>query len=216
VNRYLQSILQHPRFTDICSPSNTYLRDAVVALLHTLFHLHPTNTCQPSHVEPLIRIYRASMSRADRQLLAIFQLFEGQRGLSIGALCGQWSTSLGYSTTSTALDGLRSLESALVFRTCLSFPRTRTLDPDVDRHASPEEQRLYDPLFLMLLFSRALHSSLPDTALAWVDLFRTNVVSLLICALSAKHVELRVLALTELAALGKALEVGYAYLAVRQ
>jgi hypothetical protein len=43
--------------------------------------------------------------------------------------------------------------------------------------------------------------------MVWVDLFRTNVVSLLICALSAEHVELRLLALSQLAALRKAMDV---------
>jgi nucleolar pre-ribosomal-associated protein 1 len=207
VNRYIQNVLQNPRFADFCSPTNLRLRDAIVKLLHTLFHLHPANTCQPSHIEALIRIYRATVSQSDRRLLDVFQLFERSRSLSTGALCDRWSTSSGYSTTLTALSGLRSLEPALVLRTCLLFPRRRSLRRDADIPRTPEAGHLYDPVFLVLLFARMMHTGIPETAMVWVDLFRTNVVSLLICALSAKHVQLRLLALSQLAALRKAMDV---------
>jgi nucleolar pre-ribosomal-associated protein 1 len=183
------------------------LRERLADFLHALFHTHPSNTCQPSHVEPLLGLYHGTLSKSDRTLLSIFQLFESQRAASVGSLFSRWSASPGYNTTGSPLDALRSLESVTIFRTCLSFPRARTSDSFTSASRSSEEEHIYDPVFVILLFSRAIQVSPPESTLAWVDVFRTNVVSLIVCALSAKHAELRELALSQLACLRHTLQV---------
>jgi nucleolar pre-ribosomal-associated protein 1 len=176
-------------------------------LLYALFQTHPSNTCQPSHVEPLLALYRGTMTESDRTILSIFQMFESQRAASVGTLLGRWTSSPGFNTAGTILDALRSLDSVTVFRTCLLFPRTRTLGNYTGTSRDSPDRNLYDPIFVIPLFSRVIRDHPPETALVWVEVFRTNIVSLLICALSAKYEEVRALALTQLACLRTALEV---------
>ncbi|KIJ58797.1 hypothetical protein HYDPIDRAFT_33810 [Hydnomerulius pinastri MD-312] len=86
VNRLLQNILQHPSFYRLCGPDGKPSRkDSITRLLDALFHLHPTNTCQPSHAEPLLRIYGGTMSASDRRLLSIMRLFEAEKHTSVSA-----------------------------------------------------------------------------------------------------------------------------------
>ena len=181
-------------------------RDAVVELLLTLFNLHPNNTCQPSHVEPLVHIYGGTLSISDRQLLSIFQLFELQRKTSVAAIIGRWSASLD-TTSSTFLEALQSLDSIRVLRTCLVYPTRRSFAEEVDDKGSLYDGQIYDPVFVMLLFGHTISHSPPGSALAWVELFRTNVVSLLIRALSSKDKNMRYVALCQIATLWKYLEV---------
>jgi nucleolar pre-ribosomal-associated protein 1 len=215
INRYIQNLLQHPRFTEYGGSGikhSRQLRELIGDFLYSLFQSHPSNTCQPSHVEPLLTLYQGTLSRADRTLLSIFQLFESQRAASVGSLFARWTGSPGYNNSANPLDALRSLDSVAIFRTCLSFPRTRRLDGFSRSSRSLEDEHIYDPVFVILLFSRAIRLSPPATALVWVEVFRTNVVSLLICALSGKHSELRELALTQLSCLRSTLEVGVLHL----
>lgn len=210
VNRYLQSIVQNPLLFPICVVSDTHddfsPRDAIVRLILILFNLHPNNTCQPSHVEPLIYIYGGTLSCSDRQLLSIFQLFEKQRRTSVASIIGRWSSSSD-STSPTPLEALRSIDSIRVLRTCLAFPYEISFEAVVDDQKSPYDGQIYDPVFVMLLFGHMFSHSPPDSALAWVDLFRTNVVSLLIRTLSSKNNDVRKIALSQIATLWKCLEV---------
>jgi nucleolar pre-ribosomal-associated protein 1 len=73
--------------------------------------------------------------------------------------------------------------------------------------ASSHDAQLYDPLFLILLFAQTLAESPPSSAFAWVELFRTNIVSLLMKALSSKCAGIREVALCQIAALWQHLEV---------
>ncbi|KAF8185167.1 ribosome 60S biogenesis N-terminal-domain-containing protein [Pholiota molesta] len=201
VNRHLQSALQHVQFFKLCARSSTdnpRIREAIIELLHCLFKLHPHNTCQISHIEPLIRVYRGTLSRSDIQILSIFRLFEAQRKLSATALISRWSSA---SNTSTSILG-----SIVVLRTCLNFPRWRQLGDQSDRTIDSTEAALYDPVFLMLLFSQMLADQSPMSAFGWIELFRTNVVSLFIRALSSKEGEIRDLAMCQIVGLWKLME----------
>jgi nucleolar pre-ribosomal-associated protein 1 len=73
-----------------------------------------------------------------------------------------------------------------------------------ERHADAE---IYDPVFVALLFAQMLTEAPPNTALSWVELFRTNVVSLLIRCLSSRDHALRDCALDQLAHLSRCLQV---------
>ncbi|KAF7314245.1 hypothetical protein MKEN_00897000 [Mycena kentingensis (nom. inval.)] len=204
VNRLLQSTIQHPHFFKACAGPT---RTQVVNALHIIFNLHPTNTCQATHIQPLIRIYRGTCSTPDRQLLAILQLFETQRKISVASLFAQWSATEG-SASSNALDALQTLDAVLVLRTCLHFPKWRTLELEAQAGFVAREQdaQLYDPVFVMLLFAQAMAEKVPESAFGWIETFRTNVVSLLIRALSCKDAKMREVARLQLAALWAHLE----------
>ncbi|KAJ6559224.1 ribosome 60S biogenesis N-terminal-domain-containing protein [Mycena vulgaris] len=207
VNRYLQSIVQHAHFFKVCviGGHRTHLRDAVVHALHILFNLHPANTCQVTHVQPLVRIYGGTSSTSDRQLISVFQLFETQRKISVASLLGQWSSTPEV-PSSNALEAVQSLDAILVLRTCLHFPKWRCLADQSGFTANSRDAQLYDPVFLILIFAQAMAEKIPETAFGWIELFRTNVVSLLIRALSAKDQNLREVARSQLAALWAHLE----------
>jgi len=116
----------------------------------------------------------------------------------------------------TALGALQSLDPVLVLRTCLSFPTWRTVDDEEDTsdlsdpaqgQAKQVQEDLYDPVFLMLLFGQMLADQAPSSAVGWIELFRTNVVSLFVRALSAKDGRMRNLALGVVVGVYRHLEV---------
>ena len=72
---------------------------------------------------------------------------------------------------------------------------------------SLHDGQMYDPVFVMLLFGHVFSHSPPASALAWVALFRTNIVSLLIRTLSSKDSDMRKVALCQIVTLWKSLEV---------
>ncbi|KAI9512767.1 ribosome 60S biogenesis N-terminal-domain-containing protein [Russula earlei] len=202
INRHLQSIVQHADFykhTEI----NTASRDAVIHLVHVLFLKNPTNTCQPSHVLPLSPSYGFTLSTADRRLLGIFALFEETRKVSVASL---FTRSI--SGPHNALDVLLSLDPASVFRACLQFPAWRKLDDlgyQIDS-AHPLDRRIYDPVFVTLLVAHVLATQRPSSTAQWVQLFRTNVVSLLIRSLSSRNDLLRGTCVTQIGAVMDALQ----------
>ncbi|KAJ6512246.1 ribosome 60S biogenesis N-terminal-domain-containing protein [Mycena vitilis] len=204
VNRYLQSIVQHPQFFKV-SAAGSGTRDPIIDALHILFNLHPTNTCQITHVQPLVRVYRGTSSTPDRKLLSVFQLFESQRKISVASLVGQWSATPEV-PSSNILEAVQSLDAILVLRTCLHFPKWRCLADQTRFAESQRDAQLYDPVFLILIFAQAMAEKIPESAFGWIELFRTNIVSLLIRALSTKDEHLREVARSQLAALWAHLE----------
>lgn len=213
MNRYLQSILQHPLFFKLCAIQGhiSSSRDDTVHLVHVLFHLHPANTCQPSHVEPLVRIYGGTLSSADREVLSIFQLFEVQRKVSIASLLTRWSTSVD-TTSSNSLEAIHSLDPIQMLRSCLMFPSWRRFESALISSDIADNAQLYDPIFIILLFGLMLSEGPPTSAFGWVELFRTNVVSLLIRSMSSKDGVIRDMALCQIAGLWKCLKVCFTIL----
>jgi nucleolar pre-ribosomal-associated protein 1 len=209
VNRNIQNIVQHVRFFTTCAnvqtPSSP--KEAVVRLLYTLFHLHPVNTCQPSHIEPLRQVYGGTLSESDQKILSIFRLFETQRTTSCASILCRWSSS-GEFISDDSLAALQSLDSSQVFTTSLQFPNWRRCDEStVDENDGGFDAKLYDPFFIILLFAHMIVKNPPTFALAWVELFRTNVVCVIVRALSSKDKNIRDLALSQITALWRCLEV---------
>ncbi|KZT67038.1 hypothetical protein DAEQUDRAFT_694819 [Daedalea quercina L-15889] len=202
INKFLQSIVQHTQLYAL-SGQDAQVRDAIADLLLFLFRLHPSNTCQPTHVEPLLRLYHGSLSVSDTKILSIFRLFEAVRKTSCIALLSGWSASPTGSSLN-ALDAVLSLDPNRVLKTCLNFPQYHRMLDGVDEQAT--DDAIYDPVFMMLLLAQTLSSSPPSSALSWIQLFRTNVVSLLIRAVSARDEQLRSIALAQLAGLHKTLQ----------
>ncbi|KAF9807927.1 hypothetical protein IEO21_08001 [Rhodonia placenta] len=188
---------------DFSRPSSA---ESVAHVLHTAFHLHPSNACQPTHIEPLLRLYGGTASVSDRRLLDIFQLFEVTRKTSIASLFHRWSASPDSRAGST-LEAVQNLDPNLCLKTCLSFPdwRRATIDSE-DENLVLHGSSMYDPLFLILLFAQLLQEGTPTTASGWVQLFRTNIASVLIRAVSAQDDFIRATSIAQLAALHKCLQ----------
>ncbi|KAF5363710.1 hypothetical protein D9756_001121 [Leucocoprinus leucothites] len=207
VNRYLQNILHHPQFFKLANGVKTdpNLRPSIIRLLHTLFNLHPTNTCQLTQVEPLLRIYHGTLDKSDLCLFSVFQLFEIQRKTSLAPLLNCWSSSSDI-TCSSPVECLQSLDPVLVFRTSLRYPKWRKLQTEVTALTTHHDQQLYDPVFLLLLYHCVLSQHPPSSPFGWIELFRTNIVGLCIRTLSSKDSAMRSLGLSLLAAMHKSIE----------
>jgi nucleolar pre-ribosomal-associated protein 1 len=187
--------------------SNPHLLLCIVRLLHTLFNLHPTNTCQITQLEPLLKIYHGTLTEADLLIFSIFQLFEIHRKLSLSSLFNRWSFSSEIACSS-ALESLQSLDSAMVFRTTLYYPKWRKLHAEpLVRPGNNHNSQLYDPIFLLLLSHLVLSQHPPSTPFGWVNLFRTNVVGLCVRLLSSKDPALRNLGLSHLTAIYRSINV---------
>lgn len=206
VNRFLQTVVQHVKFYYYgvaTSSAGTPPRESIISFLHVLFHLYPNNTCQPSHIEPLRRIYGGSLEISDLRILSIFQLFEITRRTSVASLLRTWSSRSDVASDN-ALEALLSLDPGRVLKTCLEFPDWRTLSSDADEPLVSSGP-LYDPIFILLLLSQT--EKPPASALVWVQFFRTNVASLVLRSLSANDLQLREIAWGQVASLFRALEV---------
>ncbi|KAL5512235.1 hypothetical protein ACEPAG_3520 [Sanghuangporus baumii] len=202
VNRHLQSILQHREFLRLASsdPSCTE-KEATASVLYALFFAYPNNACQPSHVQSLVQLYSGSLAASDRQVLAIFSLFEEQRRMPVASVFTQWPHSKA-TVQGTLLDSVSSLDANRILRTCLSFPDRRSLNVRGEVVESrPEDSQIYDPIFILLLFSSMLAECPPRFALSWVSLYRTSVVSLIIRCLSSIDNNVRKVALLQLGTL---------------
>jgi nucleolar pre-ribosomal-associated protein 1 len=90
----------------------------------------------------------------------------------------------------------------------MHFPAFRAIEGSGESlTALPGEEQIYDPIFVILLLGQVVSSCPPSSALSWVQLFRTNAVSLVIRCLSSKDSSLRKLAFVQLGALYKLMQV---------
>ena len=207
VNRYLQNILHHPQFSKLASGLESDSRLYIIRLLHTLFELHPSNTCQITQVEPLLPIYYGTLAEPDLLILSIFQLFEIQRKISLASLFNRWSSSSEIACSSP-LECIQSLDPALVFRTTLHFPKWRRFRTKIMARVNHHDRQLYDPVFLLLLLHSIYSQHPPSTPFGWIELFRTNIIGLCILTISSKDTAIRSLGLSILTGLYKSIEVG--------
>lgn len=200
----MQTVLQHPKFEG--SSRRIEVRSKLITVLYTLFYLHPRNTCQASHVEPLLPLYSGTMSEEDCKILSIFKLFERTKCTSIASLLVRWSSTPD-TPSSTALEAVQSFDAGRMLRTCLQYPQRMTISEDLQPLV--EGEHIYNPLFVILLFASMLSEGIPTSAPGWVQLFRTNVVGVLLRALSAHSEEIRDVALAQIHGLYAAIQVRF-------
>ncbi|KAG1740308.1 ribosome 60S biogenesis N-terminal-domain-containing protein [Suillus lakei] len=206
VNRALQNILQHPQFFKLCGSEESSRRDLIIRFIAALFRQHPSNTCQPSHVVPLVRIYGGTISVADRNLLSIFRLYEAEKLTPISSILCKWSPSPGISI-SNQLEAVQNMDPIRMLRTCHVFPIWRRMSDEQENEKVGLDERVYDPLFVTLLVGQMLAHHPPASSLEWVQTFRSNVFSLLVRCLSAKDEKIREASLGLLARVWKAVEL---------
>lgn len=195
VRQQLQVLVASRTLTRLGMPAaDAQHRLAFVRITHALFLASTYVSCQPSFVEPLVPLYRGTLGRADRLLLELFITFEGQRKLSLSSVLQHWSPSGGVSAR--ALDALTALDPQKVFASCAAFPLRRTNPPpsgtqEVDDglpiDTQPED--VYDPVFVLALFSTVLQEELGG--LDWVEILRSNVLGLAVCALASRDAGMR-------------------------
>ncbi|KAG0699762.1 hypothetical protein DFH29DRAFT_990668 [Suillus ampliporus] len=206
VNRALQNILQHPQFFKLCGFEESSRRDLIIRFIVALFRLHPTNTCQPSHIVPLVRIYGGTISAADRNLLSIFRLYEAEKLTPTSSILAKWSPSPGISV-SNQLDTVQNVDPIRILRTCHVFPIWRRMSDEQEDEQVGLDEQVYDPLFVILLVAQMLSHHPPASSLEWVQTFRSNVFSLLVRCLSAKDEKIREASLGLLARVWKSVEL---------
>ncbi|KAF8505077.1 ribosome 60S biogenesis N-terminal-domain-containing protein, partial [Hysterangium stoloniferum] len=195
INRYIQNIVQQSQMS-IAADASSHTREPFISLLHAMFHTHPINTCQPSHITPLTQLYGGTLSLPDQLLLTIFYLYERERKESTASIFCAWSTSPSGSVSADIVKAIISLDASKVFRTCTAFPTRRSSDGSVVNKEFARDGNLYDPLFLTLLVGQFLVQKGTISSTTWVQLFRSNIFSLLICALTSRDEEFRKLAVT--------------------
>ncbi|KZS90936.1 hypothetical protein SISNIDRAFT_487949 [Sistotremastrum niveocremeum HHB9708] len=193
VNKLIQSIVQHQRFKTIgLAPAS---RLALIKLLDVLFRKHPLNTCQPSHVQPLVSVYHGTLSETDTILLSIFQLFETERRTSIASLFLLWSPSRSSSGSTDSITAiLTNLDSNMIFRTLGQFPCRRTFQsrhPTFSSSSEDSNEDIYDPVLLLLLLGQFTVEAPELNAFQWVDLLRTNIACIPIICLASKDASMR-------------------------
>lgn len=198
VRQQLQQLVASRVLSRLAMPgADNEHRLAFVRITHALFLASTYVSCQPTFVEPLVSLYRGTLGRADRLLLELFLTFEAQRKLSLSSVLQHWSPSGGVS--GRALDALTSLDPQMVFNSSAAFPLRRTNPPPsgaqvVDDGLPPDTKpdQVYDPVFVLALLSTVLQDELGG--LDWVEILRSNVLGLAVCALSSRDAGMRVVA----------------------
>ena len=159
--------------------------------------MHPVNSCQPSHVEPLVALYGGTLSNSDQKLLSIFTLFEHTRKTSTASLLSHWSPSDGVACD-TSLQALQNLDPTTTWRTCIQYPQWLSYAVNGDAENEPQ---LYDPRFVTFMFAHMIANNRDIPAAGLVQLLRTNVASLLVRSLSSHRGDARRIAMMQVAAL---------------
>ncbi|WWD16337.1 hypothetical protein CI109_100763 [Kwoniella shandongensis] len=195
IRQQLQALLNTPVYSK-CTSSDCppVLRLTFTSLLHALFSASTYVSCQPNFIEPLILLYRGTMSEPDRKILHLFQLFEAYRKLSVASILKYWSATGILSAGERSWDALNSLDPQKVFATCQAYPVRRPLRGWGKAHNDREPEAgegLYDPVFMMSLLASTLGEGTRITGLDWVEILRSNVLGLTICGLSSRDKDIR-------------------------
>lgn len=184
VRQHLQLLLGTERLNKSMQVDPLTTRRSVARLALALFNSSPYSACQPSFVEPLIRLYKGTTDVADTDLLAVFGLYERYKRQSLAkAIVGLWTPELNMAAdeNENPLDALKQLDPKIVFATCIAFERKKDQE---------EEKTIYDPSFVLSLTAACLREG-SLTGLQWVEILRSNVLALATCALSSRNSDVR-------------------------
>ncbi|QRW25282.1 nucleolar pre-ribosomal-associated protein 1 [Rhizoctonia solani] len=188
VNKLLQSVLHHSAFASICQVT-LLLKDGPVSLLRSLFHKHPSSTCHPSHIIPLLHIYRGTLSQQDTQILSIFHLFEKSRQISTSDILRNWTPDPSHTQPKDFLSAVCNFNPSTMFRTCASFPQRR--DPQsMELEAGDNRNDVYDPNFVLPLLVALMASEEPVTTVSSLSSKRPTMRQLGYAALVTAYTRL--------------------------
>ena len=189
VRQHLQAMLSAPTLAELSETTSTpEARLPFVQLYSALFVASTYVSCQPNFVEPLVPLYRGTLSTADQVVLDMFQTFESVRRVSMASVLRSWSAS-GLTGTERAFDAFTSLDGGKVNNTCALFPLHRKIG--AGQHKKQESnEKIYDPVFIMALLGATLHEK-ELTGLEWVEIMRCGGLGIVVCALSARDKSIR-------------------------
>lgn len=154
----------------------------------------------------MVSLYTGTQSLADRRLLSVFQLFERHRRVSVSSLLSRWSAKAG-SVSSSAFESVTSLDPTKMERTFLNFPQSRSIAVDQVREYRDCDEESYDPVFVLLLLAACVNEGSIKTGISWVELFRTNVLSVVVAGMSSREGDMRRMATSVLGLVWRALQV---------
>ncbi|RXK38093.1 hypothetical protein M231_04652 [Tremella mesenterica] len=187
IRQQLQKLFDNPQFNSLSRSDQAHTQLLqTVRLIHALFHASPYASCQPTFIERLLHVYKGTLTHSDVLLLSIFQLFEHHSKISCLSILRCWSPS-GIPRPQRAAETVASLDAQKVFATCVRYPSRRAVRGDFS-----DSEEVYDPVFILGLYGATLEESL--SGLDWVEILRSNVMGLTICALSSRDGEMRALA----------------------
>ncbi|MCO5604665.1 hypothetical protein L7F22_058835 [Adiantum nelumboides] len=177
------------RPTPEMSSSVKDVREQVAEILYRLVG-RSTDLCRPATMASMVTIYGGSLSRSDRKLMDAMRIFELSTGQSSLSLWRSWNPQGQANREGTkGLDALLALDPLRVFATCTSFPRQRSFGGKRAGFTRPDGgidgSMVYDPLFVLGLFSSTLASLGPMTGWQWVSVLRTNALGVVVCCLSS-------------------------------
>jgi nucleolar pre-ribosomal-associated protein 1 len=139
-------------------------------------------------MEPLLAIFQATQTAADRDIVEIMQIFERQRKASMSALLKLWKgpgALTAITTDSIGLEHIKRLDPHKVFATCLTFESRQS--------AFQAESRLsgfYDVTFVLSLVALTFREG-DLNGLDMVEILRSNVIGLACCGLASKKGDVR-------------------------
>lgn len=171
-------------------------RSNVAAYAKALFQASAYVACQPSFMEPLLAIFQATQSSADRDIMEIMQIFEKQRKASITALLKLWKgpgAETAITSDTIGLEHIKRLDPQKVFATCLTFESRQAAF-----HTEQRLQGFYDVTFILSLAALAFREGNLN-GLDMVDILRSNVLGLACCGLASKNGAIRALSAKVLA-----------------
>nr|XP_056714188.1 nucleolar pre-ribosomal-associated protein 1 [Euleptes europaea] len=180
--------------------SNVHTREALVDILLTLVKCCP-EVCESNHFAVLLGAYGATLSVVDQKILLLLKLYE-RNGLSLvnfrillwgPAAVEHHKTcrSLGESLWQqpSAEEILSLLDREMMMRTILHFPQHRHLLLQEEEQMLQSKgknkvdlQDLYDPCFLLQLFSELLR---PECVVGCPKFIEVNALGLTVAALSS-------------------------------
>jgi nucleolar pre-ribosomal-associated protein 1 len=178
-----------------------------IGLYSALFYASTYVSCQPNFIEPLLSLYRGTMSEPDRKVLDMFLTFESVRKVSVASILRSWSSS-GLTGTERAFDAFTSLDAGKVNNTCALFPLRRQLGAPGDQQKKVEfNERIYDPVLILALYGGTMTEK-GLSGLEWVEVMRCGGLGIIVCALSSRDRNMREYANWLLAKTFSAISVG--------
>ena len=123
----------------------------------------------------------------DQRLLSAFNTFESYRHISVLSVLSAWSSGAGRS--SRAYEAVTSLDPGKMFATAINFPLKKAVRSVEEIKGNEEGSGLYDPSFVLALFSAMTRENL--TGLDWVEVLRSNILGVAVAALSSRDAEMR-------------------------
>ncbi|XP_071485396.1 nucleolar pre-ribosomal-associated protein 1-like [Diadema antillarum] len=209
LSKLYQAVAGHSLFLPTMLPSDQETRDSLSAVKNALVRLLVTmsqrepSCCNRVHFTVLLGAYSATRTEIDRGLLTLMHIYEKNNASMSEYRPYIWgSEAVSQYSARKALgrtlwkqpgvkDVLKLLDPKLLLDSMLRFPLDQPLQPDVKEGAaseSLENAALYDPSFLLPLFSHLLS---PENLVPCEMFVECNALGFTLASLSSCHGDIR-------------------------